>query len=154
MVNKFLFYYISWFNKKVDILKGTDEYCYYAASALVGMTLAVSLYAVVNVVSIAIFRDNEVYGILSNVMDVLCFMMSLLSFLYYRHQGRWSNVYEEIQNSPNSQKIRFGIYCLLYVLFAYGIWFFSNDIIRVLNTGSGLSIAIKTVEMFDLTLWT
>lgn len=153
MVNKFLFYYISWFNKKVDILKGADEYCYYAASALVGMTLAVGLYALVNVASIAIFRSNEMYGILSNVMDILCLIMSLLSFLYFRHNGRWSNVYEEIQNSPNSQKYRYGIYCLLYVLSAYGIWFFSNDIIRVINIGNGSSIAIKTVEMFNLTHW-
>lgn len=153
MVNKFLFYYISRFNKKVDILKGTDEYCYYAASALVGMTLAVSLYAVVNVACIVISRGNEVYGVLSNVMDILCLIMSLLSFLYFRHNGRWSDVYEEIQNSPYSQKCRYGVYCILYVLSAYGLWFFSNDIIRVLTVGNGSSIAIKTVEMLSLTHW-
>lgn len=154
MVNKFLFYYISWFNKKVDILKGADEYCYYASSAFVGMTLAVVLYTVVNVVSISVFRDNEVYGILSNVMDILCLIMSLLSFLYFRHNSRWYNVYEEIQNAPNSRKCRYGIYCLFYVLSAYGLWFLSNDIIRVLNSGDGSSVAIKTVEMFNLTHWT
>lgn len=153
MVNKFLFYYISWFNKKVDILKGADEYCYYAASALVGMTFAVSIYAVVNVVSIVIFRSKEVYVVLSKVMDILCLIMSLLSFLYFRCHGRWSNVYEEMKNSPNSQKYRYGIFCLLYVLSAYGIWFFSNDVIRVLNTGDGSSIAIKTIEMLNLTYW-
>ena len=154
MIYKFLFYYISWFNKKVDILKGVDEYCYYAASALVGMTLAVSLYAVVNVFSIAFFQSHEVYGVVSNVMDILCLVLSLLSFLFFRHHNRWAIIYDEIHHSPNGKKSRYGILCLLYVLSAYGIWFFSNDIIRVLNTGNGSSVAIKTVELFNLTYWT
>lgn len=151
MIYKFLFYYISWFNKKIDIHKGVDEYCYYAASALVGMTLAVSLYAVVNIVSLAVFRNHEVYEVVSNVMDILCLLISLLSFLYYKHKNRWTTIYEEIQGLPNSQKYRYGIFCILYVLCAYGMWFFSNDIIRVLNTGDGPSAAIKAVEIFNLT---
>lgn len=154
MINKFLFFYISWFNKKVDIFEGQDEYCYYAASALVGMTMAVCLYVVVNVVSIAIIKENEVYRIVSQVMNILCIIFSLLSFLYFMHNGRWSNIYEEIHHTPNPQKYQYGVRCILYVFVSYGLWFFSNDIIRVLNTGDGPSIAIKTVEMLNLTYWT
>ena len=153
MVYKYLFYFISWFNKKIDILKGTDEYCYYAASALVGMTIAVNLYAVINVVSIVIIRSRSVYGVLSNAMDVFFVILSLLSFLYFRHNGRWGIIYKEIQRSSILQKHRYGIYCLLYVLFAYGLWFFSNEIIRELITGKGSLLAKNIVETLNLNHW-
>ncbi len=153
MVNNYLFYYISWFNKKTDPLKGFDEYCYYAAAALVGWTLAVCLYAVVNVVCIAVLQSKETYGVISNVMSIICFIFSLLSFLYYRYRGRWDIIYEKLQHSQKSQKIRYGFICILYVLSAYGTWFFTNDIIRVLISGNGTSMAIKTVETLQLTNW-
>ena len=153
MVYKFLFYFISWFNKRIDLHGGTDEYCFYAASALVGMTIAVSLYAVINIACIVFFRSSSVYSIVSNVMDVLCFVLSFLSFLYFRRNGRWDIIYGETQQTSSSQKSRYGIYCILYVLSAYGLWFFSNGIIRVLNTGDGSSMAIIIVEILNLTHW-
>ena len=153
MVYKYLFYFISWFNKKIDILRGTDEYCYYAASALVGMTIAVSLYAAINVVSIVIIRSKCVYEVLSIVMDVFCLILSLLSFLYFRHNSRWEIIYKEIQQSAISHKYRYGICCLLYVLITYGLWFFSNDIIRELITGEGSLVVKKIVEILNITHW-
>jgi len=153
MIYKFLFYFISWFNKKVDILGGDDEYCYYAASALVGWTMAVGLYVIVNVVCIVFIQNNSVYRAISRFMDILCLMMSVLSFLYFRHDGRWNNVYTEIQYSSISQKYRYGFYCLLYVVLSYGLWFLSNDVIRVLNSDNELSFAIKIVDMLNLTYW-
>lgn len=153
MIYKFLFYFISWFNKKVDLLGGTDEYCYYAASALVGWTTAVGLYAIVNVVCIVFVPNSSVYGVVSTIMDILCLIMSLLSFLYFRHDGRWNNVYTEIQYSSISQKYRYGFYCLLYVVLSYGLWLLSNDVIRVLNSDNELSFAIKIVDMLNLTYW-
>jgi len=150
MIYKFLFYFISWFNKKVDLLGGTDEYCYYAASALVGWTAAVGLYAIVNVVCIVFIHNNSVYGVISTIMDILCLIMCLLSFLYFRHDGRWNKIYTEIQHSPTTQKYRYGFYCLLFVVVSYGLWFLSNDVIRVLNTGNGLSFAIKIVDLLNL----
>jgi hypothetical protein len=153
MIYKFLFYFISWFNKKVDLLGGTDEYCYYAASALVGWTMAVGLYAIINVVCIVFIQSNSVYRVISNIMDILCIITSLLSFLYFRHNGRWNNIYKEIQHSSISQKYRYGFYCLLYVLFSYGLWFLSDDMIKVLNTGNGLSFAIRIVDSLNLAYW-
>ena len=152
MIYKYLFYFISWFNKKVDILGGIDEYCYYAASALVGMTMSVSLYAVVNCF-IIVFQSNETYRVVSTVMDIFCLIMSLLSFFYFRHKGRWDMIYKEIQHSSLSQKYKYGFYCLLYVLLSYGLWFLSDDVIRVLNTGNGLSLAIKIVGLLNRTDW-
>ena len=64
MIYKFLFYFISWFNKKVDPLGGTDEYCYYAASALVGFTMAIGLNVIVN--AVCIFFCSEQKCILDN----------------------------------------------------------------------------------------
>lgn len=153
MIYKFLFYSISWFNKKVDIWGGMDEYCYYAASALVGMTMAVGLYALINVFSIFFIRSNCVYGVISNIMNCLCLIMSLLSFIYFRHNGRWGRIYKETQQLSLSQKYRYGILCLLYVLLSYGLWFLSDDVIRVLNTGDGLSFVIKIVDLLNLTYW-
>lgn len=153
MIFKFLFYLISWFNKKVDILRGTDEYCYYAASALVGMTMAVSLCVAINFFSIFLIRSNSVYGVISNIMNCLCLIMSLLSFLYFRHDGRWGKYYKEIQQLSLSQKYHHGFYCILYVVLSYGLWFLSNDVIRVLNTGDGLSFVIKIVNLLNLTYW-
>lgn len=153
MIYKFLFYFISWFNKKVDPLGGTDEYCYYAASALVGFTMAIGLNVIVNAVCIFFVQSKSVFWTISNIMDVLCLVASLLSFLYFRHNGRWNNVYEEIQHSSISQKYRYGFYCSIYVLLTYGLWLFSGDIIRVLNTGDGASFAFKIVDALNLTYW-
>lgn len=152
MIYKFLFYAVSWFNKKVDILGGSDEYCYYAASALVGITMAVSLYAVINLVSIVFLGANE-YRVISDVMGKFCFIMGLLSFLYFRHKGRWNIIYNELHCLSISQKYRYGFYCLLNILLSYGLLFLSNDIIRVLNTGDGMSFAIKIVDLLGLAYW-
>lgn len=153
MIYKYLFYFISWFNKKVDILKGTDEYCYYAASALVGLTLAVNLYIVMNIFSIVLLKSNDTYRTISLVMDIICFIMSIITFLYFRHNNRWEIIYKEIRQSFSAKKKIYGIRCLLYVLLTYGLWFFTNDVIRVLKTGDGMSFAIKIANLMNLTNW-
>ena len=154
MLNKYLFYYISWFNKKVDLFGGgTDEYCYYGPSILVGMTLAVILYTVINVFSIFFIRNYDVYEIVSNIMFIFCCMMGLISFLYFKHNNRWEIIYKEIQNKSTSLKCRYGIYSLLYVFSVYGLFFFSNDVIRVLNTGEGLSLAKSIVNTLNIAYW-
>jgi hypothetical protein len=152
MVFKYFFYFISWFNKKVDILGGTDEYCYYAASALVGMTMSVGLYAVVNCF-IIFTQSSGTYRVVSTVMDILCIIMSLLSFVFFRHNGRWDKIYREVQYSSSFQKYRYGFYCFVYVMLSYGLWFLSNDVIRVLKTGDGSSVAVKIVDLLGLTSW-
>ena len=107
MLNKYLFYYISWFNKKVDLFGGgTDEYCYYGPSILVGMTLAIILYTVINVFSIFFIRNYDVYEIVSNIMFIFCCMMGLISFLYFKRNNRWEIIYKEIQNKSISLKCR------------------------------------------------
>lgn len=153
MLNKYFFYFFSWFNKKVDIFGGVDEYCYYAPSVFVGFNLAVILYTVINVVSIVFIQSHEVYSIVTEVMDFLSVIMCITSFLYFRHNNKWNVIYKEIQNKSISQKYRYGFNCLLYIVLIYGLWFFSNDIIRVLNTGEGSSLAIYTVNVFNLTYW-
>lgn len=114
--------------------------------------MAISLYAVINVACIVFFGANE-YRIVSNVMKVFCFTMGVLSFLYFRHKGRWNRIYEELHCLSISQKYRYGFYCLLNILLSYGLWFLSNDVIRVLNTGEGMSFAIKIVDLLGLAYW-
>ena len=153
MIHKYLFYFISWFNIKISIQIVTNEFCFVASSAFIGCTLAVGIYAIVNVISIVFLRSNGVYIILSTIMDYLCLVAILLSYLYFSHNGRWNVIFNEIHLEPHSQKIKFGIYCLLYVLSVFGLWFFSNDVIRVLNTGDGTFCAMKIVEILNLTSW-
>ena len=153
MINKFLFYFISRFNKKINILRVTDEYCFDASCAFVSMTMAVGLYAVINVISIVFIRSSGVHQVLSTVMNYICLITSLLSFLYFSHNDRWNVVYGEINRSSRQQKIKYGVFCLLYVSSAYGLWFFSNDVIRVLNTGNGSFCAMKIVDILKLNGW-
>lgn len=145
MIYKYIFFFISWLNKKIDPLGGTDEYCYYAASALVGMTIAVNIYVVVDIINILFARNMFLMGTVSTIMDVFIIVMSLSSFIYFKHNGRWGIVYDSILQSSSRQKIRYGICCLLYLLIVYGLWFLCNDIIRVLNTGDGITLAKRIV---------
>ena len=116
-------------------MKGKDEYCYYAASTLVGLTMAVGIYALFNAACIVFFWNSHLYKTLSLAMDIFCLIMSVASFLYYRSNGRWHTVYKEILHSSISKKQCYGVFCLIYLLLTYGLWFLTNDIIRALNTG-------------------
>ena len=153
MIFKYLFFFVSWFNKKCDFLGGGDEYCYYGASAFVGISIAVLFYGVVDIICIMLIPNISAYNSVSNVMYTFIPVAVLLSFFYFRHNGRWDNIYEEIQKSQSSQKIKYGVYCILFILFAFGLWFICGDVVRELKTQKGPLYTKGIIDFFNLTYW-
>ena len=86
-------------------------------------------------------------------MPIFSFVMVCLSYLYYRHNNRRNNIFEEIRMAPTSKKIKYGICCFFYVVLSYGLWFVCNDIICVLRNGHGLKYAEEIVSVMKLTYW-
>lgn len=153
MIFKYLFFFISWFNKKCDFGGGTDEYCYYGASAFVGLSMAVLIYGVIDIACILLITNVNEYNSVSTIMYMLIPVMVLLSFFYYRQNNRWDKIYKEIHSSLLSKKVKYGMYCLLYILFAFGLWFICGDIIRELKTQRGPSYTKDIIEALNLTYW-
>lgn len=149
MLYKFLFFFFSYLEKKCYTVGDP----YISAYILVGFTLAVNLFVAGDIACIFLIRNAAVDDIWMKAWYFIAFVMVVLSYLYFRHDNRRDKIFSEILHSTTHKKIRYGVLCLLYVVFSYGLWFVCNDIMGVLGNGAGLSYAENIVETLKLTYW-
>lgn len=148
MLYKYLFYFCAYFEKKYDRFGGDP---YISSYIIVGLTIAANIFVILDVVCI-LFAQNDVVGeLIINSMLIFCIGTIILSYLYFRRKNRRNEIYEEIHQSPKRKKIKYGIYCFLYLMISYGMWFVCNDIICVLRKGHGLTYAENIVSALNLT---
>ena len=148
MLYKYLFYFCAYFEKKYDRFGGDP---YISSYIIVGLTIAANIFVILDVVCI-LFVQNDVVGeMIINSMLIFCIGTIILSYLYFRRKNRRNEIYEEIHQSPKRKKIKYGIYCFLYLMISYGMWFVCNDIICVLRKGHGLTYAENIVSALNLT---
>lgn len=150
MLYKYLFYFCAYFEKKYDRLGGDP---YISSYIIVGLTIAVNIFVILDVACI-LFAQNTVVGeMMINSMLIFGIATIILSYLYFRRNNRRDEIFEEINQSPKREKIKYGIYCLFYLLLSYGLWFMSNDIMCVLKKGYGLTYAENIVHALNLAYW-
>lgn len=151
MIYKFLFFFFSYLEKKYSLFENGDHYI--SSYIIVGFTMAVNLFVIADVVCILFLQSTVVAEIINNSMLFVGFAMIAISYLYFRKNNRRDTIYEEIGRFPVRKKITYGVYCLLYMAFSYGLWFVCNDIMCVLKTGYGLTYAEKIVHALNLKYW-
>lgn len=149
MIYKHLFFFFSYLEKKCK----TQGDPYISAYIFIGFTLSINLFVVGDIMCIFVMRDAFFADKWTKAMYFIGFAMVIFSYFYFRHDNRRDKIYDEIHQSARCKKIRYGIYCLLYVVFSYGLWFVCNDIMCVLRNGSGLLYAEGIVETLKLTYW-
>ena len=149
MLYKYLFFFSSYLEKKYDPIG--DPYT--PAYAVVSGTITVNVCFIVNIVCILFIKDDDFFDKWMGIVLYLMGIMYILSTLYFRYHGRRNKIYEEIRQTTARQKIRYGIWCLLYVILSFGLWFASNDVINVLGDGPKPSYAKKIVEVLNLSRW-
>ncbi len=151
MIYKYLFYFFSWLEKKCDVFKSSDHYV--TSYIIVGLTIAVNIFLIFNVVCIFFVHNPSVSDIFFTVMPIISFVPIVLSYLFFKHNNRRDKIYAEIDQAPTRNKVKYGIYCFFYLILSYGMWFMSNDIICVLKKGQGLSYAEIIVRALKLAYW-
>ena len=150
MIYKYLFFFFSYLEKKCNTLGDP----YIAAYIFIGFTIAVNLFVVGDIVCILFMSDAFFADYWMKAMYIIGFAMVICSYFYFRHNNRRDKIYDEIHQSAQCKKIKYGIYCLLYVILSYGLWFVCNDVMCVLRKGSGLLYAESIVESLKLTYLT
>lgn len=155
MLYKFIFYFLSFVNKKCDVTGsgGTDESCYWAGSAVVGMMISLIPYDILYCLGLTLVPDLGKFLVRTRLMDYICIFASVGSFLYFRNGDKWIRVYEEISSFSMAKKIKYGVLCLLYIVLVFGLFFLCNDVIRELMTQGGPEHAEYIVEQLGLTYW-
>lgn len=151
MIYKYLFYYFSYLEKKFDVFNSDDNYI--SSYIIVGLTIAVHIFVVIDVVSIFILHSPLIVDIIIPAMPFIAIVMIVFSYLFFKHNNRRDRIFDEIDQTPRRKKIKYGIYCFFYIILSYGIWFICNDIMCVLNKGHGLSYAENIVQALNLTYW-
>ena len=153
MIFKFIFYFISYIHKKIDISFGQDHSCYWAGSILAGMTIATSIYVIVEILCILFSPQLGKYLVLSCAMDYFSYALILYIFFYFKKRNKWVDIYNEIQLSDRNKKIRYAVICLLFIVCINALFFICNDIICELNTQHGTNYANIIVSFLHLRYW-
>lgn len=151
MIYKFLFYFPSNLEKKCNVFKNGDHYI--SAYFIVGYTIAVNIFVLIDIVCMLFAHDFIANDVMNNLMCILGFAMIALSYFYLRHDNRRDKIYNEINRTSTSKKIRYGIYCTLYIVISYGLWYVCSDIICVLRRGYGYTYAENIVGVLNLKYW-
>lgn len=151
MIFKYLFYFVACIGKKLDHFEVEDHYI--SAYILVGFCIAVNLFVIVDLICIFVVRNRVISDVMNNMMGISSFVIIALSYLYFRHNNRRDKIYDEIRQISSCKKIKYGIYCVLYVILSFGLWFICNDIMCVLRNGHGDTYAQNIVEKLNLTYW-
>lgn len=149
MIYKYLFFFFSYLERKCKTLGDS----YISAYIFIGFTIAVNIFVAGDILCIFFMRDTFFADRWMKAMPFIGFAIIFFSFFYFRHNNRRDKIYDEIRQASRCKKIRYGIYCLLYMTFSYGLWFVCNDILCVLKNGSGLSYAEDIVETLKQMYW-
>lgn len=149
MFYKYLFFFSSYLEKKYDPIGDP----YIPAYMIVSETITFNMFLMVNIVFILFIRDGGLFHKWMGIMPYIAVATLVLVTLYYRHNGRRDKIYEEVRQTATRQKVQYGIWCLLYVVFSFGLWIITNDVIHVLGSGPKLIYAKKIVEVLNLSRW-
>ena len=151
MIFRYLFYFFSYLEKKCGIFKSEDNYI--SSYIIVGLSLAVNIFVMIDIVCIFFVHSTVVDDIIIKIMPIIGFIMIVLSYLFFKHNNRRDKIYDEIEQSPAHKKIKYGIFCALYLILSYVLWFMCNDIVNKIKNGHGLTYAEKIVSVFNLEYW-
>lgn len=150
MLYKYLFYFCAFLEKRYDRFGGDP---YISSYIIVGLTIAVNIFVILDVVCILFVQSSVVDEMIINSMLILGIGTIILSYCFFRRNNIRDEIFEEIHQSPKRKKIKYGIYCFFYLILSYGLWFACNDIICVLRKGYGLTYAENIVATLNLTYW-
>ncbi len=150
MLYKYLFYFCAYLEKKYDGFGGDP---YISSYIIVGIMMSANIFVLLDLACIFFVQRVDFNDIVVNSMLLFGLVMIALSYLFYRYNNRREIIFEEIHQTPIGEKIKYGIFCLLYVVISLGLWFICNDIICVLRNGDGLTYAENIVAALHLTYW-
>ena len=149
MFYKYLFFFSSYLEKKYDPIGDP----YIPAYMIVSETITFNFFLMVNIVFILLIQDDELFHKWMGITPYIGVATFVLAAMYFRRNGRRDKIYEEVRQTSTRKKIRYGIWCLLYVVLSFGLWIITNDVIHVLGNGPKLSYAKKIVEVLSLSCW-
>lgn len=130
MIYKYFFYSVSYVTQKYDHLYRVGDQYYIGGGMLVGMTIAISIISIIEVIGILFYHP-----LLTLHMKYTAYFPLILGLavtIYLGKGGRYKRIYEEVKNLNPIRKKRYKILNLIHIFFVWGLFFTLSNIIRVL----------------------